>query len=152
MVVVVVVVVIGGVVWLLNVWMVIDWLLCRGRDLEETIQHLENFIEYENYDPENTDQSKLRFVPKSAHLSVYILYCLWTCSHCMYCRLWLLVVEHNTVCAWSITTCGPADEDKVQRTFVVAGPAAWNQLPCSVCNHPWTVSRWHWRHFYLRNA
>jgi len=35
----------------------------RGRDLADTIQHLENFIEYENYDSENTDQSKLRYVP-----------------------------------------------------------------------------------------
>ena len=45
----------------LSVW------LCRGRDLAETIQHLENFIEYENYDPEIADQSKLRYVPTQRH-------------------------------------------------------------------------------------
>jgi hypothetical protein len=32
----------------------------QGRDLAETIQHIENFIEFENYDPEISDRTKLR--------------------------------------------------------------------------------------------
>jgi len=34
--------------------------------------------------------------------------------------------------------------------FVVAGPAAWNQLPCSSATlHPWTVPRRLWKDFCL---
>jgi len=47
-----------------------DWSVCRGRDLAQTIQHLENFIEYENYDSENTDQSKLRYIPSMTWLFI----------------------------------------------------------------------------------
>ena len=58
-------------------WELSRW-LCRGRDLTETIQHLENFIEYENYDAENTDQSKLR----------YVLSCVGNCDDGYYVLIW----------------------------------------------------------------
>ena len=39
---------------------------CRGRDLLETVQHVENFIEFENYDPEIPDSDKLMCVYSSS--------------------------------------------------------------------------------------
>jgi len=56
--------------------MLFDLFSCyRGRKLAETIQHLENFIEYENYDPDNADQSKLRYVLSKMSLVCFLLCC-----------------------------------------------------------------------------